>query len=74
MDSLSAFKAAQQIQIPVLIIHDENDDEVPVQCAIHINQHLKNGQLIITKDLGHRKILGNNTVIKKAINFIKNEE
>lgn len=74
MDSLSAFKAAAKIQIPVLLIHDENDDEVPVECAIHINQHLKNGQLIITNHLGHRKILGNNTVIKKAINFIKNEE
>ena len=74
MDSLSAFKAAEKIDITVLIIHDQNDDEVPVECAIHIHQHLKKGQLLITKHQGHRKILGNNAVIKNAINFIKNAE
>lgn len=70
MDSYSSFQAAAEISIPVLIIHDENDEEVPVSCAHHIHQHLKNGDLMITQNLGHRKILGDAAVIQKTIQFI----
>ena len=70
MDSYSSFHAAAKISIPVLVIHDENDEEVPVSCAHHIHQHLKNGDLMITQNLGHRKILGDAAVIQKTIQFI----
>lgn len=70
MDSFSSYHAAQRIDIPVLVIHDENDDEVPVSCANHIHQNLKNGTLLLTQNLGHRKILGDAKVIQKTINFI----
>jgi pimeloyl-ACP methyl ester carboxylesterase len=70
MDSYSSFHAAAEISIPVLIIHDENDEEVPVSCAHHIHQHLKNGDLMITQNLGHRKILGDAAIIQKTIQFI----
>ena len=69
MDDFSSYRAAAQVDIPVLIIHDENDLEVPVSCAHHIYSHLRNGQLIITKGLGHRKILGERKVIKQTIDF-----
>jgi len=72
MDDFSAYKAAQKIQIPVLVIHDKDDPEVPVKAGIHIHEQLKNGTLYITEDLGHRKILGNPNVIKKILEFIKN--
>lgn len=70
MENYSAFLAAKEIEIPVLVIHDENDYEVPVDASIHIHDHLKNGELLITQHLGHRKILGNPFVIKKTIEFI----
>lgn len=70
MNSYSAYIAAKDISIPVLVIHDENDDDVPVSAAHHIHQHLVNGQLLITKELGHRKILGDGKVIKKIVEFI----
>ena len=69
MDDFSSYRAAAQVDIPLLIIHDENDLEVPVSCAHHIYRHLRNGQLIITKGLGHRKILGERKVIKQTIDF-----
>lgn len=69
MDSYSSYQAAKTIAIPVLVIHDENDSEVPVSCAHHIHQHLSHGELIITQHLGHRKILGDATVIQKTIQF-----
>jgi pimeloyl-ACP methyl ester carboxylesterase len=72
MDSFSAYLSAKNIAIPVLIIHDENDEDVPVSAAIHIHDQLENGSLLITKKLGHRKILGDENVILKTIDFIKN--
>ena len=71
MDNYSAFKAAEAIEKPILVVHDENDYEVPVNAGINIHQHVKNGELMITKGLGHRKILGDANVINKIIEFIK---
>ena len=70
MDSYSAYKSAMEVSIPVLVIHDKNDSEVPVTAAIHIHKHLKNGELFLTEGLGHRKILGNSEVIEKVVRFI----
>ena len=58
--------------IPVLVIHDNNDVEVPVKAGIHIHNYLKNGTLFLTDGLGHRKILGNQKVIEKTVQFIQN--
>ena len=71
MDDFSAYRAAQKVQIPVLVIHDKDDPEVPVDAGIHIHKHLQNGSLFLTENLGHRKILGNQIVIKEIIDFIK---
>ena len=71
MDNYSAFKAAEAIEKPILVVHDENDYEVPVKAGINIHQYVKNGELMITKGLGHRKILGDANVIYKIIEFIK---
>jgi esterase/lipase len=58
MNDYSAYKAAKEITIPILVIHDKDDLEVPVKAAQHIYDHLKNGKLLLTEGLGHRKILG----------------
>lgn len=71
MNSYSAYIAAKEVSIPVLVIHDENDEDVPVSAAHHIYSYLANAKLMITKDLGHRKILGDNQVIKKIVEFLK---
>lgn len=71
MDNYSAYRAASQIKIPVLVIHDNHDPEVSIKAGIHIHDHLENGTLFLTDNLGHRKILGNQNVIRKITDFIK---
>ena len=71
MDDYSAYKAAEKIEIPILIIHDKDDDDVSVKAAYNIQKHLKNSEIMITEGLGHRKILGDDNVIKKIIEFLK---
>ncbi|TDE41994.1 alpha/beta hydrolase [Flavobacterium rhamnosiphilum] len=70
MNSYSAYLAAKETAIPVLVIHDNNDPEVPVTAGIHIHKYLQNGELLLTDGLGHRKILGNHKVIEKTVQFI----
>ncbi|GLB50250.1 alpha/beta fold hydrolase [Neptunitalea lumnitzerae] len=71
MNDFSSYIAAKEIDIPVLVIHDEDDVDVPVTAAYQIKEQLTNGSIYITKGLGHRKILGNDTVIEKIVNHIK---
>jgi pimeloyl-ACP methyl ester carboxylesterase len=70
MEYYSASNAAKEILIPVLIIHDENDVDVNIKAAYNIKENLKISELMITKNLGHRKILGNTEVIKRIVEFI----
>jgi pimeloyl-ACP methyl ester carboxylesterase len=72
MESYSASFAAQSVAIPVLVIHDEDDDEISVKAAHNIHRNLTKSELFITEKLGHRKILGDKNVIHKIIYFIKN--
>ena len=71
MDSFSAYVAAREVSIPVLVLHDKDDEDVPVKAAYHINENLKESELVITEGLGHRKILGDAKVIKKITDFLK---
>ena len=70
MDDYSAYKAAASIELPILVIHDHNDLEVPVSAGIHIHEHCKNGTLLLTNNLGHRKILGDKDVIDTIVAFV----
>lgn len=70
MDDYSAYKAAEKTNIPVLVIHDKNDDDVSIKAAYNIQKHLKQSEIMITEGLGHRKILGDDNVIKMIRKFI----
>ena len=73
MDSelLSANVAAKEVIIPTLVVHDKQDEDVPVSCAHNIRQSLKNGELLITDGLGHRRILIDTKVIDQIIHFLE---
>lgn len=73
MESFSSYLAASKVTIPVLVIHDLHDVEVPVSAAHHIHEHLPQSQLIVTENLGHRKILGNTEVVNAIRNFIETD-
>jgi pimeloyl-ACP methyl ester carboxylesterase len=73
INNYSAYIAAKKVDVPVLLLHDEDDTDVPVVAAHHIHQNLTNSQLAITSGLGHRKILGDSRVIKKIVEFLDHE-
>ncbi|MDX1830246.1 MAG: alpha/beta hydrolase [Lutibacter sp.] len=74
IDNYSANVAAQKVTIPTFVIHDSNDKDVHVSCAHNIRQNLQQGELLVTNGLGHRRILKDDFVIKRIMDFIKREE
>ena len=70
MESFSAYVAAKEVEVPVLVIHDNDDDDIPVSEAYHLAENLSNKEILITNNLGHRKILGDTTVISKIVEFL----
>ncbi|MGV7107527.1 alpha/beta fold hydrolase [Flavobacterium sp. U410] len=72
MESYSAYIAAESVDIPVLAIHDKDDDDVPYTASENIVKRLKRGNLYMTESLGHRKILGDKRVIETIIQFLTN--
>lgn len=71
VEELSGELSAQAIGTKTLVIHDKNDKEVQVDDGIDIAKNLKNGQLILTEGLGHRRILRDEMVINELVNFLK---
>ncbi|WP_224490640.1 alpha/beta hydrolase [Robertkochia flava] len=67
--SLSAEYVAPEVALPVLVIHDTEDRDVPVEAAYRIHKNLPESELMITEGLGHRKILGDKKVIRQITEF-----
>ena len=69
---------------PCLIVHDENDKELSIDCAINVSKHIpkkfqtyKIGDKEYpsfhkTKGLGHRRILRDDNVVNVVVDFISN--
>lgn len=70
VDDYASHKVARNIDIPVLIVHDTKDGDVPVSCAYNIRQNLQNGSLLVSHGLGHTKILRDKGIVNKSIEFI----
>ncbi len=67
---ISAVNNVKHLGIPGLIIHDRHDPEIPTEHAHALNKAWTGSELLITENLGHLRILRNETVINEAINFI----
>lgn len=63
---------AENVKASVLIIHDKNDKDVPFTASETIHSKLLNSELLLTTGLGHRKILGDEKVIEKIVQFVTN--
>ena len=55
---------------PLLAIHDMSDHETPYQGSAALVADWPDSRLELTEGLGHRKILGDNTTISRAVSFL----
>ncbi len=59
-----------RIGLPILMIHDESDEEAPVRTAIDAARDVKGVQLVLTKGLGHNRILASREMLRAALSFL----
>lgn len=58
------------LNVPALLIHDQNDIEIPLYESERLKQVFSKAELFVTEGLGHRRILKANQVKKKIANFL----
>jgi len=67
----SGQETGKHARIPIMVVHDEHDRDVPVRHARLLANELQNGTLLITEGLGHTKILKDKKVVAECVSFIK---
>jgi pimeloyl-ACP methyl ester carboxylesterase len=70
MEDMQAFGLAPNMQLPLLVIHDANDKEVPVAVGTGVAESWPGAELIVTEGLGHQRILRDAGVRDSAVRFI----
>jgi pimeloyl-ACP methyl ester carboxylesterase len=63
-------KLAPALSVPLLVIHDRGDAEVPWQDGVTITRAWRGAEMLMTDGLGHRRILRNPDVIAAAVAFL----
>ncbi|MFJ9031748.1 alpha/beta fold hydrolase [Streptomyces sp. NPDC102274] len=68
---LNATYRPTEIGAPVLLFHDEHDDRVPLgQSRALARAYGEGARLVVTRGLGHRRILGDPEVVAAAVDFV----
>lgn len=62
---------AADIKLPVLVCHDENDRVLPVALGQALCTKFPHARCLISRKLGHRRILSDTGTIKNVVEFIK---
>lgn len=68
-DTLSIPDMLAHLKIPMLLVHDRDDQEIPFEHALKIQQTLRHAELMATSGLGHRRILKDPAVIDQISRF-----
>lgn len=67
---LSVESMARNLRTPALIVHDRNDEQVPLADGERVAGAWPDSELMVTEGLGHRSILGNRNVCQKVVEFV----
>lgn len=70
-ESLSLVEMARQASVPILLVHDTDDREIPYAHALAIHAGSSVMRLKTTKGYGHRRILRNADVIQEVVAFMR---
>ena len=70
-EAISARRLLPGIDCPVLLVHDRDDDVVPLEQAQQLAPLLRHGALHITQGLGHSELLRDPAMIGAALGFIE---
>ena len=56
--------------VPILVFHDQGDTRVPVREGLAISRAWPETRIVVTRGLGHHRIVGDETVIRRSVRFL----
>ncbi|MFW2388303.1 MAG: alpha/beta fold hydrolase [Polyangiales bacterium] len=74
MEDMQATVNARSMRIPLLVIHDRSDKEVPFEVGQSVARAWPGANLLATDGLGHQRILRDGAVTNVAVSFIDARE
>lgn len=70
VEDYTAIQALHGIRAKMLIVHDEEDEEVPFSDAVSLHKRKAGSQLVVTNGAGHQKILANRAMLRAVEVFL----
>jgi pimeloyl-ACP methyl ester carboxylesterase len=67
---LDTLTIAPSLKAPLLVIHDEEDREVPLGCGQALSEAWPGSHLEVTRGLGHMRILRDAVVVQRIADFV----
>lgn len=67
---LAMERLAPSMRVPLLVVHDEDDRDVPIASGELVASRWPGARLMRTRGLGHRRILRDPEVLRAAVDFI----
>lgn len=67
---LNLIPLAAALPTPLLVIHDDADEDVPAENGREIAAAAPHGSFVLTEGLGHRAIMRDASVVRRAVDFI----
>jgi pimeloyl-ACP methyl ester carboxylesterase len=71
---MSVVDMARAADFPVLVVHDEDDGEIPFEHALALAAALPRGELRRTRGYGHHLVLRSASVIDGVVRFMAQKE
>ena len=65
-----AVELAPALAVPLLVVHDRGDAEIPWQHGAAIARAWRGAEMLMTEGLGHRRILRDSVVVAAAVEFL----
>jgi pimeloyl-ACP methyl ester carboxylesterase len=73
IEDLDVTRIAAGLKIPSLIVHDRDDDEIPLEDGIAVARAWPGAKMLITERHGHRRILIARQVVGEVVAFLNDE-
>lgn len=69
----SLVENATQMSVSTLVVHDRNDRAVPYTDAQAIAEAWPNARLLLTRGLGHQRVLRDAEVVREVVEFVRGQ-
>ena len=70
IEDVCAERLASAMRGPLLVLHDEDDREIPVSCGEAIAHAWPGAELVRTRGLGHKRILRDPMTLETVVRFV----